>query len=438
VFSIHNSENCIFWSVKRGLIAAVAGIAAAAAIAAGIAAWEPIGGPGRIGDRISTSDTISADRSSTDPFVPIPDSNLPRVTDPSLKVERIVEGLSAPTSMVFVGDDLIITQKNDGNVSLVIDGSLQRASALTFDVETASERGLLGVAYADNKAFFYLTESTGLDIRHGVYSYDLQEGTFANKDMILDLPGTPGPNHDGGKILVGPDGYLYVVIGDLNRNGMLQNYPNGPAPDDTSVIMKVDLDGRPAANILSGVDGLDSYYAYGIRNAFGMDFDPVTDTLWMTENGPNVYDEINVVRPGFNSGWERIMGPISRTSATESDLVMFEGAHYADPVFSWRAPVGVTDIEFLNSALLGESYENNIFAGDINMGSLYYFEVNEARDGLVLEGSLADLVADNNGELSPVILGTGFRGITDIETGPDGYLYILSYSGNVYRIVPAQ
>jgi glucose/arabinose dehydrogenase len=169
-----------------------------------------------------------------------------------------------------------------------------------------------------------------------------------------------------------------------------------------------------------------------------MDFDPVTDTLWMTENGPNVYDEINVVRPGFNSGWERIMGPISRTSATESDLVMFEGAHYADPVFSWRAPVGVTDIEFLNSALLGESYENNIFAGDINMGSLYYFEVNEARDGLVLEGSLADLVADNNGELSPVILGTGFRGITDIETGPDGYLYILSYSGNVYRIVPAQ
>jgi glucose/arabinose dehydrogenase len=438
VFSIHNNKNCLFWAVKRGLIAAVAAIAAAAAIAAGVAAWQSTGGPAGLGDRISTSDTISASKSSTDPFVSIPDSNLPRIGDPSLKVEKVVEGLSEPTSMVFVGNDLIITQKNDGGVRLVIDGSLQRAPALTFDVETASERGLLGVAYADDRAFFYLTESTGADIRHRVYRYNLQDGTFTNKTMILNLPGTPGPNHDGGKILVGPDGYLYAVIGDLNRNGMLQNYPNGPAPDDTSVILKVDFEGRPAANILSGADGLESYYSYGIRNAFGMDFDPVTDTLWMTENGPNVYDEINVARQGFNSGWERVMGPISRTSATERSLVMFEGAHYADPVFSWRDPVGVTDMEFLNSTRLGESYENNVFVGDINTGSLYYFEVNGARNGLVLEEGLSDLVADSDGELSAVILGTGFRGITDIETGPDGYLYILSYSGNVYRIVPAR
>ncbi len=423
--------------MKRGLVAVVAGIAVAAAIAAGIAAWEPAGGPGGIGDRINTSDTISAVRSSTDPFVPIPDLNLPRISDPSLGVEKVVEGLSAPTSMVFVGDDLIITQKS-GGVRLVIDGTLQRAAALTFDVETASERGLLGVAYADAKAFFYMTESTGLDVRHRVYKYDLQDGALVNKVMIMDLPGTPGPNHDGGKILVGPDGYLYAVIGDLNRNGMLQNYPDGPAPDDTSVIFKVDFNGSPAANVFSGAEGLDSYYAYGIRNAFGMDFDPVTDTLWMTENGPNVYDEINVVNPGFNSGWERVMGPISRTSATEGDLVMFEGAHYADPVFSWREPVGVTDIEFLNSSRIGESYENNIFVGDIITGRLYYFEVNDARDGLVLGGGLADLVAENTDELSSIVLGTGFRGITDIETGPDGYLYVLSYSGSVYRIVPAQ
>ncbi|MEM2141383.1 PQQ-dependent sugar dehydrogenase [Nitrososphaera sp.] len=424
--------------MRRGLIAAIAGIAVAAAIAAGVAAWQPTAGPAGIGDGLGTNDTISADKSPADPFTPIPDSNLPRLSDPSLKVEKVVEGLSAPTSMVFVGDDMIITQKNDGNVRLVVDGTLQRQPALTFDVENASERGLLGVAYSENRVFFYLTESTGLDTRQRVYRYDLQDGTLANRAMILDLPGTPGPNHDGGKILVGPDGYLYAVIGDLNRNGMLQNYVGGPAPDDTSVILKVDFDGRPVADVLSGRDGLASYYAYGIRNGFGLDFDPLTDTLWMTENGPNIYDEINIVEPGFNSGWERVMGPISRTSADEGDLVMFEGAHYADPLFSWREPVGVTDMEFLNSTLLGERYENNIFAGDINNGNLYYFEVNEERDGLVLGGALSDLVADSDSELEAVTIGTGFRGITDVETGPDGYLYVLSYSGSVYRIVPAR
>jgi len=424
--------------LRKGLVAAVGAIAVAAAIAAGVAAWQPTVGPADVGDGVGTSDTVFTSKNSTDPFTPIPDSNLPRLSDPSLKVEKVVAGLSEPTSMVFVGDDMIITQRSDGNVRLVIDGSLQRQAALTFDVETACERGLLGVAYGNDRAFFFLTESTGLDTRQRVYKYDLQEGALVDKTMILDLPGTPGPCHDGGKMIIGPDGYLYAVTGDLGRNGMLQNYPDGPAPDDTSVILKVDLDGNPAANVLSGRDDLASYYAYGIRNGFGLDFDPLTGTLWMTENGPNVYDEINMARPGFNSGWERAIGPISRTSADEGDLMMFEGAHYADPLFSWREPVGVTDIEFLNSTKFGEQYENNIFAGDINNGYLYYFEVNEERDGLVLAGSLSDLVADNDNELEAAIIGTGFGGITDVETGPDDYLYILSFNGNVYRIVPAR
>lgn len=424
--------------MKKGVLIAVGAIAVAAAITAGIAAWQTPGGPSIIGDGITATDKISTNIGSSDPFKPIADSNLPRLTDSSLKVEKVVEGLSQPTSMAFVGNDIIVTQKNDGAVRLVVDGALQRAPALTFDVESASERGLLGVAYSDDKVFFYVTESDGSDTRHRVYSFDLQDGALSNRVMILDLPGTPGPNHDGGKMTVDSEGYLYVVIGDLNRNGMLQNFADGPEPDDTSVILKVDSEGNPAANVLSGHDRLASYYAYGIRNGFGMDFDPVSGTLWATENGPNAYDELNIVEPGFNSGWERLMGPISRASVSEEDLVMFEGAHYADPAFSWRQPVGNTDVEFLDSSKLGEKYENNIFVGEINGGSLYYFEVNEGRDGLVLEGGLSDLVADDGNERSAVTLGTGFQGITDIETGPDGYLYILSFSGNIYRIVPAQ
>ena len=132
------------------------------------------------------------------------------------------------------------------------------------------------------------------------------------------------------------------------------------------------------------------------------------------------------------------MGPIDRKDLTVNDLVRLEGSHYADPVFSWRQAQGVTDIEFLHSTRLGDKYAYNIFVGDINHGNLYFFTVNPDRTGLDLDiAGLEDLVADNNEESEAFTLGTGFGGITDIETGPDGYLYILTFEGDLYRIVPA-
>jgi glucose/arabinose dehydrogenase len=178
-----------------------------------------------------------------------------------------------------------------------------------------------------------------------------------------------------------------------------------------------------------------------------MDFEPVTGKLWISENGDDVYDEINIVEPGFNSGWHKIMGPIGRTNITVgNDLVIFDGAaKYQDPVFSWYTPVGLTDIEFFNSTGLGDRYEDNIFVGDINYGNLYFFEVNEDRTGVTFQDPrLFDLVADpvkegEESELSSLIVGEGFGRITDIETGPDGLLYILTYEdGKIYRISKGQ
>jgi glucose/arabinose dehydrogenase len=134
------------------------------------------------------------------------------------------------------------------------------------------------------------------------------------------------------------------------------------------------------------------------------------------------------------------MGPISLSGDTEADLVNFPGSHYADPLFSWAEPVAPTDIEFFSSANLGERYTNNIFVGDITMGNLYFFEVNENRDGISIDATqqqsgLSDLVVDNEEEMSAITLGNGFGGITDIETGPDGNLYVLSYDdGIIYEI----
>ncbi|MGI0028891.1 MAG: PQQ-dependent sugar dehydrogenase [Nitrososphaera sp.] len=392
--------------------------------------------------------------SNTDTFTVLPDPNPPKLNDPNLRVEKVITGLDSPTGMAFLDpDDLLVLEKNSGLVRLVSNGSLQTTPVLSVKVVNNSERGLLGIAVAEDTSettiFLYYTESSGSEVRNRVYRYDWSGlGEITGGTLVLDLPATPGPNHDGGKLTLGPDGMLYAMIGDLNRNGVLQNFKSGPEPDDTSVILRVDMDGNPAVNaILSHTSpefnsSLSSYYAYGIRNGFGLDFDPGTGLLWDTENGPADYDEINVVRPGFNSGWERVIGPMERTGIRESDLVLFEGSHYADPAFSWRQAIGLTDIEFFNSTSLGGRYSSNLFVGDFNNGNLYFFTLNQYRDGLALgdidNAGLSDLVADGSEEVASVTFGAGFGGITDIETGPDGHLYVLSLSGNLYRIVPQE
>ena len=419
--------------------------------------WQVLEDNNRLVQRASltgngNSNVIPAQLSSSNSnntFQPLPDPTPPTISDPNIRVERVITGLELPTSMEFLdNDDIIITQKDNGRVRLVSNGVLQPQSILQVPVVNNSERGLLGVAIANTTTssttktvFLYYTEPVGEQVKNRLYRYEWNgTGNLTGGQLILDLPGEPGPNHDGGKIALGPDRMLYTVVGDLNRDGMLQNVVDGPLPDDTSIILRVDYNGNGVGNPLSGGGAdLSKYYAYGIRNSFGFDFDPLTGLLWDVENGPAEYDEINIVLPGFNSGWNRVMGPIGREGITPQDLVQLQGSHYADPVFSWLRSDGVTDIEIFNSSSLGERYTYNMFVGDVNNGNLYFFTINSNRTGLDLGGipGLEDLVADNNEELNAVILGREFSGgITDIETGPDGYLYILTLAGDLYRLVP--
>lgn len=425
-------------------------------------------------------------------------TSLPVLKDDRLKVELIADGLHHPTSMDFIDKDgnMIILEKSEGKALLVSTNgnSSENTKSLpvvaAVKVDSTSERGLLGVTSAPREfgknnttyVFLYFTElsDNNSTVRNRVYRYewDSQEKTLTRPVLILDLPAKPGPNHDGGKLIFAKDEnegnasvvqdqyHLYTVIGDQNRDGILQNFKNASngSPDDTSVVFRLTLDGSApednpffkntdfSTSSASGDNGtpVSKYFAYGIRNSFGLAVDPLTKTLWMTENGPNKYDEINVVKPGFNSGWQRVIGPMEKNDGkTTADLVQIQGSHYADPVFSWLEPVGLTDIEFLNSTKLGAKYANNIFVGDITNGNLYFFTVNKDRTGITFEDStegtggdnqssgLTDRIADNPDEVSAITFGTGFKGgITDIETGPDGYLYVLSYDGKLYRIVP--
>ena len=432
------------------------------------------------------------------------DNNTPVtiLDDSDLEVELVTEGFESPTSMAFIGNhgDMLILEKS-GEVILFINENKSKISLLNFTVNDQTERGLLGVDVLDNMAdlhttaiaearsnnqatiptggnsinnasttsppptstfaFFYLTEASKEDrtqvLGNRIYRFEWNptDKSLSNGTLILDLPVLPGENHNGGKLIADSENrHIYAVIGDLNRKGMLQNFKNGSLPDDTSVILRINPDGSPAqGNPFLDVSrsdesyaNLSKYYAYGIRNSFGLAIDPLTHILWDTENGPDGFDEINIVRPGFNSGWAIVMGPIESSNVTsENDLVNFRGfSSYADPVFSWGRAVGVTDIEFYNSDRLGDDYTNNIFVADANNGHLYFFEVNEDRSGLKFGDSRLsdDLVASNDRERTEVTFSTRFpSSITDIETGPDGFLYVLTFhptKGSLSRIVPQE
>jgi len=369
--------------------------------------------------------------------------------DPNLSLQPIYNDFTSPTGMAFLDDsgkNIIVIEKK-GNVKLISGGILQDTPLKQFDVNFESERGLLGVQVMKENnttlVFFYVTEN-GADqtvtdpnenLRNRVYSFEWDGNDLINQKLILDLPAIPGPNHNGGKITLGKDNNLYVIIGDLNHRTKLQNFENGGDPDFTGSIYRIDphSGSAPGDNpfVESDVPNIDKTFAYGIRNSFGLTVDPITGNIWDTENGPSFSDEINLVESGFNSGWRSIMGPASSADEIKALVFLSPNSNYSDPEISWLEPTAVTDIEFINSTSLGPDYTNNILVGDNNNGNLYFFKLNDQRNGL----EIPDAIIDSEEELNNYILGTGFGSITDIQTGPDGDIYVVSFeSGSIYKI----
>ena len=438
--------------------------------------------PNRIG-RIGSARKAAAGALLLTAWLGAAPSSAQTVTDPTLIVTPLLDDfdLALPTSMAFVGsNDFLVLEKETGIVRRVRNGKLSSTIALDVNVHTDSERGLLGIAVnteTPRKVFLFYTEAQGSDdgtpLGNRVYRYtwNPNSGLLHSPQMILHLPVTPGPNHDGGVLRIGrpTDGasagdgaFLYVVIGDLNRNGKLQNQSTGSNPDDTGVILRIEQDGAPAPGnpfapycsgstaVLCDEDSdcgangpcvleVASYYAYGVRNSFGMALDPVTDALWMTENGPNNYDEVNRVDSGMNSGWNQLMGPDARDPQGTGNLwnVPNEGLTYSDPEFSWLTTIAPTGIVLPSATTLGPDYDDVVLVGDANLGQLYAFPLNAARTAFNLTGftGVADLVADNTTERNQFRIGQGFVSITDLVVGPDRHLYLVSIgAGNVYRI----
>ena len=448
--------------------------------------------------------------------------------------------------------DMFVIEKSTGRVKLVVNGAVS-ATVLDLAVNFASERGLLGIAlhprFPDRPyVYLYWTcrtaappadefrpdsrtcderamlgEDTNVTLQVPLLGNRVDRFVWNGRTLTFDrnivslrafqndaAPEPPGQddagqnalgNHDGGVIRFGPDGKLYIVIGDAGRRGWLQNLAQGPTPptdddqfggpepDDahfTGVVLRLNDDGstprdnpfwraaerfeenrQVAANIRK-------MFAYGIRNSFGMAFDPLAGRLWMQVNGDDTFDEIQRVDAGLNSGWIQTIGPIARVAEFKSiettrppsqlqqlrwpptrlagtpeeaasRLVMLPGARYRDPQFSWRYAVAPAGIGFVRGAGLGAAYVGDLFVGAatpaLEGGYLFRFDLTRDRRDLRLEDPLlADRVADNNDkgditESETLLAGRNFGVTTDIQTGPNGNLFVVSLTrGEVLEI----
>ena len=459
-------------------------------------------------------------------------SNGPTLVDENLRVRSVVDGLMTPVTMVFLGaNDMLVLEKNTGQVKRVVDGAVQ-GIVLDLAVNFGSERGLLGSALhpdfpTNPGVYLYWTESTtGGDtnvlantplLGNRVDRFVWNGSTLTLERNLIQLRALQPPfaaeptpaagrgNHDGGVLKFGPDGKLYIFIGDVGRRGHLQNLRcgptnvydcppgtpvaddnfGGPTPDNahlTGVVLRLNDDGStPADNpffaagaAIGGEVGanIQKVFSYGHRNSFGMAFDPRSGGLWLQENGDDAFSEINLVEPGMNGGWVQIMGPLSRNAQyreietssrffglqqsrwpppnigpaeARSRLFMLPGAHYSDPEFSWKFEVSPGGIGFIDGAALGPQYDGRLIVGGardlLREGHLFQLKLTGNRRKIGVDGGhLEDRVADNVDkweitESENLLFGEGFGVVTDVHTGPNGNLFLVSLThGAIYEV----
>ena len=377
------------------------------------------------------------------------------ILDSDFVVREFTIGLSFPTTMAFIEDDILVLQKNDGQVRHILpDGTISSNTILDAKVSNYLERGMLGILVKESSVYLYYTESDhdgGEPIANNIYKYKWTGKTLEEPILIKSLPSYQDAiMHQGGILALGKDNTVYAIIGDQDNQDLarganvLQN--QFAPPDDTGVILPIDPEGP--------------YYAIGIRNSFGLTVDPITGNLWQTENGPDKFDEVNLVMPKFNSGWNSHSGPISESRIShfivkdpplaniggviKSHLQIFlssiygifvlpDNYVYSDPEFSWEKTVSPTALNFVPTSF--GKYENWLFVGDCIGGHIYKFKLNEDRDGFIFgDQSLDDLIFNEGDNIEDILFGEGFGCITDIKFN-DGKMYVVSLSsGTIYEI----
>jgi aldose sugar dehydrogenase len=329
--------------------------------------------------------------------------------DPELTT--VTDAVDMPSSIVFTPDGRVLfNEVYAGRIRVIQDGELLDQPFAEFNVAQPpryTEHGLLGLAldpdFEDTGhvyIFYTVADGEGEPLHQRIVRLTDQDNIGVDEEIIVDeLPAGPRCCHNGGRIAFGPDGLLYVTLGDVEDAGLSQD-PNTLAGS----ILRYNPDGSVPEDNPFGAGN--PVYAYGLRNPFGLTFHPETSELFVTENGPDGYDEVNLVRAGENYGWPEARG-------------MSGDPNYVDPIWATGqsgnvAPTGIV-----------------IPTGDVLpdlAGHVLFCEWNTSTMRMLrLEGPDYDSVVGED-EMP-------FGCQLDVAQGPDGALYF-SDQGAIYRFGP--
>jgi len=311
----------------------------------------------------------------------------------SYQVETVAENLEIPWGIAFAPDGRIFVTERVGNLRVIEDGILNPEPIKILDV-SGFEGGLLGIALDPNfeenhHIYLYYTYNDFLSTYNKLSRFTESNNQLSDEMILLDkIAG--GAIHDGGRIKFGPDGMLYVTTGDAGISDMAQDLNSLGGK-----ILRINPDGT-----IPGNNPFDDspVYSYGHRNPQGLDWDPITGKIVISEHGQSAHDEVNVLEPGKNYGWPKVIGDETGPDYTSPIL------HTGDE--TW-APSGAS---FYNSDNI-EQWENKYFIATLRGNHL----------------RMLDLDIENNKVISSEALFQGeFGRLRDASVGPDGNLYILT------------
>ena len=329
---------------------------------------------------------------------------------PNSDVEVYVDGLDGPVAFAFSPDGRVfITEKGTGNVRVAVDRVLQPEPVLTLPVAILGEQGLIGIAIDpdfENNRHIWVTHVLPPEENDGEKLNRVVRFTEENNKATDVQVAYTSPNiietdrHNIGNLTFGPDGYLYVSIGEGTLDYLANNLSD---PRGKILRFEPTVPLTPAEdNPFHDGEGptFDEIYAYGFRNPFDLTFDPISNQLLATDNGPSCDDEVNLVLPGFDYEWK-------------NDYVCRQdrGANYEapdnslPPLLSWtptNAPTGIT-------VYTGDDFPEwygDVFYCTFGNALLHHAKMNDTRDGFVNHTTI-------NGMFCQI----------DVVTGPDGALY---------------
>ncbi|MFO7731799.1 MAG: PQQ-dependent sugar dehydrogenase [Spirochaetia bacterium] len=332
------------------------------------------------------------------------------------------DGLDHPWALAFLPDGDMLISERPGRMLLYSGGDLKVVTGLP-DIYASGQGGLLDIALHpqfEQNRWVYFTYSTAGSGGAGTALYRARlEGTrLTDGEQLYRLSRLTGTGrHFGSRIVFGPDGYLYMSIGERG-----DRYRAQQLDDAAGSTLRLNPDGSiPGDNPFSGrSDVLAEIYSYGHRNAQGMAVHPQTGEIWQHEHGPRGGDEVNIIKAGANYGWPKVSfgeeyrgGPIGEGSVAPG---------IEAPLIHWTPSIAPSGMSFYTGDLFSE------WRGDLFVGAL-------------AGQHLRRLELDGQQVVNQEVLLQGRIGrIRDVKVGPEGYLWLLTdeQNGSLYRLRPLQ